>query len=85
MKDDQRNFFNNSCLGDQMERAVEYLRNLDQDWWNSKAAVLAVAGILDDFGSFESTNDVVSFFLEPQKWCNEVSAIVTDVNILENA
>ncbi len=65
--------------GHQMEKAAERLRNLEADWWNSDGTLLAVAGILDDFGSFESPGDVTSYFVEPWNWDEEISEIVRDV------
>ncbi|MEE8470470.1 MAG: hypothetical protein V3S51_03990 [Dehalococcoidia bacterium] len=62
-----------------MEKAAERLRNLEAGWWNSDDTLLAVARILDDFGSFESPGDVISYFVEPWKWGEEISEIVRDV------
>ncbi len=62
-----------------MEKAAERLRNLADDWWKDDDTVLAVARILDDFGSFQSTANVVSFFFRPWHWKAEILRIVRDV------
>jgi hypothetical protein len=62
-----------------MEKAAERLRNLAEDWWKDENTVLAVARVLDDFGVFQSTGDVVSFFFRPWHWKTEILRIVQDV------
>jgi hypothetical protein len=61
-----------------MDEAVGFLRRLGPGWWKDDGRVRAVARLLDDFGSFESPGDVVSFFFEPWKWQREIGAIVAD-------
>ena len=61
-----------------MDKAAGCLRRLPADWWRDDGSVRAVACLLDDFGSFESPADVVSFFFEPWKWEGEIGAIVAD-------
>lgn len=62
-----------------MERAADRLRNLNPEWWNSEDMVIGVARILDDFGSFESPADVLSYFMQPWEWMSEIDDIVRDV------
>jgi len=61
-----------------MDKAAGCLRRLPPGWWRDDGRVRAVACLLDDFGSFESPADVVSFFCEPWRWEHEIGAIVAD-------
>lgn len=61
-----------------MDEAAGCLRRLGPGWWRDDGRVRAVARLLDDFGSFESPGDVVSFFCEPWNWEREIGAIVAD-------
>ena len=59
-----------------MDEDLLYLKDLRQDWWKSGDTVRTVALVLNKFGVFRDTGQVIDYFQSPRKYQYEIDSLV---------
>jgi len=57
---------------------IEYLQDLEENWWESPETTLIVGRILVDYGTLNSPKLVLNFIEKPWKWQRDIVELLKE-------